>query len=331
MAPSTTIASRTTGLTLRGRAPSLRPVQHPDPLLDAAIDAVPGWSGRGDANVTPIEEGRTNRNFRVEVGGEAYFLRLSDRETELLGIDRMAEHSAALAAAAAGVGPEVVAFLPMLGCLVTRWVPGLPLAEGDLEDVETLERAVKVVRTIHGCPALQSSFSAFRIVEDYRRIAQERGVVVPDAFEAAHAMASRIEEGSERAPVPDRPCHNDLLAPNFIRGDDAMWLVDHEYAGMGDPYFDLGNLSINNGLSEDAQERLLQLYFGEVTNTHRARLGLMRIMSDFREAMWGVVQQGLSTLDIDYVAYAQTHFDRLAVSMTDPRFERWLADAAGTI
>ena len=110
-----------------------------------------------------------------------------------------------------------------------------------------------------------------------------------------------------------------------------MWLVDHEYAGMGDRYFNLGNLSINNGLSEDAQERLLQLYFGEVTDGHRARLGLMRIMSDFREAMWGVVQQGLSTLDIDYVAYAQMHFDRLARSMADPRFERWLADAAGTI
>jgi hypothetical protein len=54
----------------------------------------------------------------------------------------------------------------------------------------------------------------------------------------------------------------------------------------------------------------------------------MRIMSDFREAMWGVVQQGLSTLDIDFVAYARTHFDRLARTMADERFERWLADAA---
>ena len=329
MTPSTTITSPTAGLTLRERAPSLRPVRHPDPLLDAAIAAVPGWAGR-DLHVTPIEEGRTNRNFRVDVDGSAYFLRLSDKETALLGIDRGTEHRAALAAAGAGVGPEVVAFLPALGCLVTRWVPGLPLAQGDLEDEETLERAVKVVRTIHGCPELPSSFSAFRIVEDYRHIAEERRVAVPDAFEAAHAMAARIEEASGQTSITQQPCHNDLLAPNFIRGDDAMWLVDHEYAGMGDPYFDLGNLSINNGLSEDAQERLLQLYFGEVTDAHRARLGLMRIMSDFREAMWGVVQQGLSTLDIDYVAYAQTHFDRLAGTMADPRFDRWLDDAAGT-
>jgi hypothetical protein len=34
-------------------------------------------------------------------------------------------------------------------------------------------------------------------------------------------------------------------------------------------------------------------------------------MSDFREAMWGVVQQAISTLDEDFEAYAARHFDRL--------------------
>ena len=58
--------------------------------------------------------------------------------------------------------------------------------------------------------------------------------------------------------MPARPCHNDLLADNFLRGAAGFWLVDYEYAGMGDPFFDLGNLSINNGLSEGAQETLLR-------------------------------------------------------------------------
>jgi thiamine kinase-like enzyme len=108
---------------------------------------------------------------------------------------------------------------------------------------------------------------------------------------------------------------------------DHVWIVDYEYAGMGDPFFDLGNLSINNGFSADAQEILLRLYFGDVGDTHRARLGLMRVMSDFREAMWGVLQQALSTLDFDYVAYADRHFQRLEATASDERFPRWLADA----
>jgi thiamine kinase-like enzyme len=265
------------------------------------------------------------------VGGAAFFLRLSDEDTALLGIDRTAEYEAAIDAAAAGVGPEVVAQMPEHHCLITAWVPGEPLAEGDMEQEAVLAEVARVVRTIHAGPRLPWSFDAFRIVEDYRRIARERGVVIPDAFEPAHERAQRIEKALAKAPVPQCPCHNDLLADNFLRGDDGFWLVDYEYAGMGDPFFDLGNLSINNGLSDGSQETLLGLMFDEVTEGHRARLQLMRIMSDFREAMWGVVQQGLSTLDIDYVAYAERHFDRLSRSMADERFDRWLEQASRPI
>jgi thiamine kinase-like enzyme len=183
---------------------------------------------------------------------------------------------------------------------------------------------------IHAGPGLRWFFSPFRIVEDYRRISEERDVHVPGAYDDAHEQASRIETAFASDPMPLRPCHNDLLEANFLLRDGHVWVVDHEYAGMGDPFFDLGNLSINNGLSDDAQERLLAIYFGEPTDAHRARLKLMRIMSDFREAMWGVVQQGLSSLDIDYVEYAQKHFDRLSTTMADDRFGDWLEVARGS-
>ena len=302
----------------------------PDPQLDAVIAAVPEWRGH-EPTITPIEAGRTNRNYRVEVGSATFFLRLSHEDTALLGIDRVAEYEAALAAAASGVGPEVVAHLPEHGCLVTAWVAGEPLAEGDMEQESVLADVARVVSTIHAGPALPATFDAFRIVEAYRRVSADRGVPIPEAYEPAHAHAERIEAAFARAPVPARPCHNDLLSDNFLKGTDGFWLVDYEYSGMGDPFFDLGNLSINNGLSEASQETLLRLTFGEPTQAHRARLQLMRIMSDYREAMWGVIQQGLSTLDIDYVAYADRHFERLLRSMADERFEGWLEQAAEAI
>jgi thiamine kinase-like enzyme len=129
-------------------------------------------------------------------------------------------------------------------------------------------------------------------------------------------------------PLSDRPCHNDLLNANFLLDGDHVWIVDFEYGGMGDPFFDLGNLSINNGLSPEAQELLLRLYFGDVTDAQRARLQLMRIVSDFREAMWGVVQQAISTLEFDYVGYADRHFARCLASASDGRFGSWLDAAA---
>ena len=298
-----------------------------DPALAAVVAAIPEWEGL-DPDVTPITIGITNRNFKVDIGGESFVVRLSGKDTDLLGIDRAAENEAASAAARAGVAPKVFAYLPDLGALITRFVQGGYIPEEDLQREDVLSAVVRSVKAIHACPPIPSSFPVFRIVEDYRGIAAERGVSAPVTFDEVHAKAEDIEEAFAKQPLADRPCHNDLLNANFLLDGDHVWIVDYEYGGMGDLFFDLGNLSINNGLSADAQELLLRLYFGDVTDTQRARLQLMRIMSDFREAMWGVVQQAISTLDFDYVDYADRHLARCLASASDERFGEWLRAAA---
>jgi thiamine kinase-like enzyme len=302
----------------------------PDPALEAALAAVPGWEGR-HIGITPITAGITNRNFLIEADHEVFVLRLAGRDTELLGIDREAEWEAGRAAAAAGVGPEVYAFLPQHGCLVTRFVQGGHISEEDLQRQDVLASVVGSIRAFHACPAIRSSFPVFRIVQDYRRLAADRRVTIPAAYDDAHAAADRIEAAFNASPMPPATCHNDLLNANFLLEGDHVWIVDYEYAGTGDPFFDLGNLSVNNGLGPEAQETVLRLYFGHVEDVHRARLALMRIMSDFREAMWGVIQQAISTLDVDYVAYAETHFHRLLTNVDDERFDDWLAAAAAPV
>jgi thiamine kinase-like enzyme len=297
-----------------------------DPDLAAAIAAVPEWTG-AQTVVTPIMAGITNRNFRVDVGDESFVVRIAGRDTDLLGIDREAEFEAGQAASAAGVGPEVVAWLPEHSCLITRFVLGENIPEEDLQREDALASVVGSIRAFHGCPPIRSRFPVFRIVENYERLASSRGVAIPAAFDEAHTVASRIEEAFDMAPMRLTTCHNDLLNANFLLDGEHTWIVDYEYAGMGDPFFDLGNLSINNGLSPEAQETLLRLYFRNVHDVHRARLALMSIMSDFREATWGVVQQALSTLDFDYVDYADRHFARCLASAADERFEGWLKAA----
>ena len=300
-----------------------------DPALAAVLAAIPAWTG-SEPLVTPITIGITNRNFKVDIAGESFVVRLSGKDTDLLGIDRAAENAAASAAAEAGVAPQVFAYLPELGALITRFVEGSHIPEQDLRREDVLRSVVRSIKAIHAGRPIPSAFPVFRIVEDYRDIAAERGVAAPAVYDEVHARANEIEAAFAAFPVPDRPCHNDLLNANFLLDGDHVWIVDYEYGGMGDVYFDLGNLSINNDLTPDAQELLLRLYFGRgvVTQVHRARLQLMRIMSDFREAMWGVVQQAISTLEFDYVDYAGRHFDRCLANATDDRFGDWLHAAA---
>ena len=76
-----------------------------------------------------------------------------------------------------------------------------------------------------------------------------------DAFAGARAIVQAVADDPEHAPVP---CHNDLLPANFLRGEDRIVIVDWEYAGMGDRFFDLGNLAVNNEFGEEDEDRLLE-------------------------------------------------------------------------
>jgi len=298
--------------------------------LTRALQRVPELAGR-ELSLTALSGGITNRNFLISVAGapERYVIRLAGNDTHLLGISREVEHAATVAAAGVGVGPEVTAFIRPEGYLVTRFIEGSPVSDAAVRRPETLERVAASLRRIHDGPPIPGLFVPLRIVESYRALAAVRGVPIPPEYELAVAIGRRIELACLMAPLEPRPCHNDLLNANFIDDGVRIRIVDWEYAGMGDAFFDLGNFSINHGLSPDLDAHLLEVYDGgAVLPARLARLTLMRVVSDFREAMWGVLQQGVSTLDVDFVAYAGEHFDRLLTNAGTPAFERALREAA---
>ena len=299
-------------------------------LLAKTIEELSGSLGKPEGEPTPLDGGITNRNFRARFGGTDVVIRLPGKDTEKLAIDRGAERLASEAAARVGVGPEVEAMLEDPPCLVTRFIVGNQMTALDLREPAMLGEVAAALRAIHGAGELPVAFNSFRIVEDYAAKATERGAALTDDYEWGRAAAARVEAalgGPEHDPVL---CHDDLLAANFLRSADGIRIVDWEYAGMGDRYFDLGNFAVNNELGADEEVLLLEAYFGEEATPDRlAALRLMRFMSDFREAMWGTLQGTLSDLDFDFANYAAEHFGRMRKTAEDPGFETWLEEAGG--
>ena len=282
-------------------------------MIEAVLERV--WPG-GTESVESLGGGITNHNFKVRAGGECFVLRVGGNDTALLGIDREVEHEASRAAAGLGIAPEVVAFLQPEGYLVTRFV------EGESGAVSVSEAAALLGR-LHAAPPIRGCFDAFRVVETYAATARAAGARLPSGYAEAQLTAARIEH--RRGRVEPRPCHNDLLPANFIRargpgGGERLWIVDWEYAGMGDPAFDLANFAVNNGLDEAGDRALLEAYGGGDPDHHV----LMRYMSDFREAMWAVVQHAVSELDFDFGRYAREHFGRLEATAAEARFRQAL-------
>ncbi|MDX6437557.1 MAG: hypothetical protein QOF45_140 [Gaiellaceae bacterium] len=280
------------------------------------------WPG-ARPQIEVLGGGITNRNFKITLDDGAYVLRVGGRDTELLGIDRRVEHEASLAAAAVGVGPQVIAFVEPEGYLVTRFLEGKVVEPEAIREPGSLRRVAQSLRAVHGGPPIPARFDPFRVVQAYAATATAHGVVVPDAFDRAQKTAALVARA--RGPAAERPCHNDLLTANFIDDGTRIRIVDWEYAGMGDIFFDLANFAVNNALSDEQTVELLRAYFGDVRPQHERALTLMRFMSDFREAMWGVVQQALSDLDFDFRGYADEHFERLERTASERSFGKALA------
>ena len=287
----------------------------------AAVDRL--WPDR-PARVTELGGGITNHNFKVDVDDGAFVLRMGGAKTDLLGIDRSAEFAAGKRAFEVGVGPEVVAFVPSQGWLVARFIDGRAISPEKMREPEMLGRAMAALRKFHSAEPIPGRFDSYVVVEDYRAKALAHGVEIPPEYDDAHSLSVRIR--AARGEQPLVPCHNDLLNANFL-DDGEIRIVDWEYAGMGDRFFDLANFSVNHELSVEEDRRLLEAYFGEARDSDLASLRLMRFMSDFREAMWGVLQSGISELDFAFGAYAAKHFARMEETASESAFDAYLAAA----
>ncbi len=293
------------------------------PDLDGILDRLEPKLGPRAGPPVPLGGGITNRNYRIRLGSRDYFVRMPGKDTALLGISREAERRASQTAGELGIGPALVAADE--DALVTAFVETVPL------DPERLRREAEPVgralRAFHDSGlSLPVRFWVPDLLDDYARIIGERGPSLPVAYAEARGLAGRIA-----AALPlehPAPCHCDLLPGNLLQAGDRVLLVDWEYAGMGHRYFDLGNVAVNNEFDEPAEARLLTGYHGESPGPgRRAAVRLMRIMSDAREAAWGVIQGAISELDFDFAAYAEAHFQRLRVAAADPRLADWLAAA----
>jgi thiamine kinase-like enzyme len=293
--------------------------------VEEAIARIPMWKDAADLRVSLLHGGITNHNYRVDVGGESYVLRVSGDKTELLGINREHEYRTQRIAAEIGIAPEVVYFLEPEGFLVTRFIRGRPIPPEELRQPENLQRLAKILRRIHSMPEIPGVFNSFQVVRDYADIARKYNVPFPKNFDWLLQQMNAAESALNSQPRALQPCHNDLLNGNFLLTE-WLYILDWEYAGMGDIFFDLANFSNNQELSEEEDDWLLGFYLEKVTPQHLAHLKIMKVMSDFREAMWGLVQLGISNIDFDFREYANKHFDRLTQNIQNPDWNQWLED-----
>jgi thiamine kinase-like enzyme len=293
-----------------------------------AISRVPQWAGAENYSISPLGGGITNNNFRIDIGNEAFVMRIPGTDTELLGINREYEHAANLVAGKLGIAPEVYYFIRPEGYLITRFISGRPMPPEEITQPENIHRVIRTIRKVHSMPDIPGRFDVFSVVENYAQTTQRCQVAFPQDYDWVMSCMKEAENALKTFPQKLYPCHNDLLNANFITNE-HLYILDWEYAGMGDLFFDLGNFSANHNLSDEQDHFLLRTYFDkDPTPAIWAHLKIMKILSNLREAAWGLVQIGISKLDFDFQRYTDNFYHRVSENLHNPHWNEWLKEVS---
>ena len=293
--------------------------------IHAILKRVPQFASSKSIDVTELTGGITNKNYKITADGDTFVLRMGGNETKHLGIDRKVEYECSLLASQIGIAPEPTYFLEPEGYIVARFISGKGIPAEEIGAEENIKRLIESMKAYHALEKFPGSFSPFRVAEKYAETARSFHVQLPPKMDWYLEKSSEIEKAMyAREPLQLRPCHNDLLNGNFIDDGTRIRILDWEYAGMGDIFFDLGNFAVQHEFNDEQDETLLKAYFGQPIDSQRARQKLMKIMSDLREAMWAQVQIGVSQLDFDYKGYGQKYFDRFEASTSGYDYLNWL-------
>lgn len=294
--------------------------------LGEVLDAVECLAGV-PRTVDTLPGGLTNRNYRVRTrppGRSAVdaVVRVSSPDTGLLAVDRDAEYRNSVTAARAGVGAPVLDYLPSRGVLVVGFLPGITYTDADV--AANLPRIATALRTLHAGGEFVNRFDMFALQRRYLGLVQERGFRLPAGYLDLAAAASRIERAMAGTAEALVPCHNDLLAANFLDDGGPLRIIDYEYSGMNEPCFELGNVISEARLSREHLIELLDAYYGRHRPSRLARALLWGTVARYGWTLWGSIQLGVSSIDFDFWAWAMERYEPAAAALTSPELDTLL-------
>jgi thiamine kinase-like enzyme len=276
--------------------------------------------------IHPLAGGLTNINYRVEVDGTPYVIRIPGQSTELLSVNRQHEYLNTLAAADTGVGARIIHYLPDIPVMVLEFIPGPTMSSARLREPDQIVRIAASVRLLHSGRSFANTFNMFRTMDFYLDIVQRQGMRIPDGYMEYISVARRIEVALNARPLSLMPCNNDLLAENFIDDGRILRLVDYEYSGNNDPCFELGNICNENDFTPNQFEQLCTAYFGQGSTGKVARMWLYYCMSNIGWVLWGSIQHSISALDFDFWEWTLVKWRKAQAQVESPEFGQWLED-----
>ena len=206
------------------------------------------------AIVKRLEGGMSNYTYVVETRGKRYTYRVPGKYAEKF-VDRVEEWDNIQEVNKLSLNNATSYVEVISGEKLAEYVEGTILSETDV--VSYNDMSVKALKQIHNSDLRFKDYNAFGRLADYERYCREMGFTHPKEYIELRGKLDQMRQA--HADVPMVPCHCDYQPTNLVVSGDKLYVLDWEFAGMNDPFYDIacyGNAGFDKALS------LLEAYVG---------------------------------------------------------------------
>lgn len=289
--------------------------------IESIINSVPEWIGKS-YTIKSMNHGMTNRNYKVIVDNDSFFLSIPSPDSNLLKIDYTNKYYNNNICGAIGISPKVVCYIKRERILVTKFIKNTSLLIRPFQDSDRLSELVKMIKLLHNANPFFRDFNMFSYINHFMRTLKNS-----DISKLLSPIGNNIKILGQKLDLYRKhlvPCHNDIIAENIIDNGKQLFLIDFDYSGNNDPCFELGNLSVEMGYNDNQVNELVNNYFGQIQEHIISRVYLQSIASDLGWSLWGFVQDKISNLNYDFKQYAIKRLERVMSKIESVEYELWL-------
>lgn len=255
--------------------------------------------------------GMTNRNFKITHAGNSYVLRVPGNGTEGMVVRKNEDYNTRLASQI-GITPELLYLNIDSGIKLTKYIDGAETLNGaTIQRLSNLKQVIENVHKLHYSGVrLNNDFNVFKEILVYEELLEKAKGTMYEGYEIIRPKVFALADTLNTLGVTLAPCHNDLVAENFVkRSDGKIFLIDWEYSGMNDPLWDLAALFIECDFTKENRERALKLYFGEeaIPSSIYTKLTIYQVLMDVLWAIWTRLKEAQGD---DFGSYGMMRFQR---------------------
>ena len=259
--------------------------------------------------------GMSNKNFKVSFKGKDYVLRVPGNGSEGM-VERENEEFNSLEGSKMGVNPEIRYFNAQTGIKLADFIQDAEtLNSATVQRHDNMKKIAAIYNKIHDSSVrLRNEFNIFREIEKYDKLIEKVGGIMYIGSDTVRPRVLGLEEHLNNIGVELRPCHNDAVPENFIKGSDGtIYLIDWEYSGMNDPMADFAALFLESDFSIENQVYILNKYFhGNIPEHTYEKITCYQILWDYLWAQWTVIKEARGD---DFGSYGLDRYNRAVAKL----------------